>query len=613
MKPPQSFELTHPIFKLGYLIWALLAVLAIAETNATTVTWTGIGDGTTWTDSHNWSTNAVPAAGDDVTVASRVTLSALDANIGFKRIVVQSGAQVSFPNVTDLSAVTLLQVDGAGSKLTFPSVSSYVQPANTNVAWTAGNPYYSNTGCELNFPALQTITGSVTTAQAVNGQFNITALNGATINLPVLTGITIPAGTLASYSSDGVRLAAYDSGVLKADVLTTFIDNSNPPSSSITGSSGGAFSFPHLIMLSGVASNVDLGGDVNAPDLKVTNLSVIETNLKSGASVTLQWKEQNTGASAAVGVYYDAIHVRNKTTGETVLDAVFNPNVDTINNTLAPGALKDRQYLLRLPDGTRSAGELELTFIVDFQNAIYEGGPVSFAETNNATSINAASTLANYPDLAITNVATMTTNAVLGQQITLTWTAKNNGPAQVSGNWQDQVFLSDDTQVGNDRYLGTFSFNDALAVGASVVRTGTVSLPADGAGNKYLVVVTNAGQDIYELNRTNNGLVAAQQIQIGGYAVAVTKGAGTFVSGLPVNVNGTTYDPNTGALVGNAPVTVRITHAGTVRIISAVSVPPVITKSCSPLCRVKPASMTWRQTGRQSGPMSRRIISHSLP
>ena len=61
---------------------------------------------------------------------------------------------VSMPlsNITGLNSIN---VSGTNSKLSFPNVTSYTQPLNTPVAWTAGayssQPY--PTGCELDFPA----------------------------------------------------------------------------------------------------------------------------------------------------------------------------------------------------------------------------------------------------------------------------------------------------------------------------------------------------------------------------------------------------------------------------------------------------------------------------
>jgi adhesin HecA-like repeat protein len=43
--------------------------------NPTAISWTGGGDGTSWSDSHNWSTGSVPGQTDDVTINSSATIN----------------------------------------------------------------------------------------------------------------------------------------------------------------------------------------------------------------------------------------------------------------------------------------------------------------------------------------------------------------------------------------------------------------------------------------------------------------------------------------------------------------------------------------------------------
>jgi phage gp36-like protein len=303
------------------------------------------------------------------------------------------------------------------------------------------------------------------------------------------------------------------------------------------------------------------------PDLTIQSLDTVEANLKSGSSVTLKWKEVNSGNAAAIGTFYDSVRVRNATTGETLLDSIISPDPAS---SLAVGQLRDRQYVLKLPDGPRSVGTLEFIVTADFLNAIYEGTPGGVAETNNAASFTADATLADYPDLKVTNI-TAPPSGLLEQRVQLSWTVKNDGPGATTGGWHDQIFLSDDAALGNDQALDSFFYTSPLAPGASVTRTETTTLPATGTGSKYLIVVTNSGHDVFELNDTNNALVASQSTQIDTYSVSVEAAADTAIGGTAITLNGITFDPVTGALVGNASVAIRILHNGTIRIIYVTS------------------------------------------
>jgi phage gp36-like protein len=303
------------------------------------------------------------------------------------------------------------------------------------------------------------------------------------------------------------------------------------------------------------------------PDLTIQNLGTVEANLKSGSSVSLQWKEVNSGNAPANGPFYDSVRVRNSTTSETLLDSIVSPDPAP---SLGVGQSRDRQYALKLPDGSRSVGTLEFIVTADFLNAIYEGTPGGVAETNNASSITADATLADYPDLTVTNI-TAPASGLLEQRVQLSWIVKNDGPAATNGGWHDQIYLSDDVALGNDLALDSFSYSTSLAPGASVTRTETITLPATGTGSKYLIVVTNSGHDVFELNDANNVLAASQPTQVDNYSVSVEAATETAIGGTAITLNGTTFDPVTGALVGNASVAVRILHNGTVRIIYVTS------------------------------------------
>jgi hypothetical protein len=85
----------------------------------------------------------------------------------------------------------------------------------------------------------------------------------ASINLPELTTITLPAGTLGVDCADGVQLLANESGVLNAPVLTSFMDRSSPPESSLSAYNSGVLNMPDLLA-TGI-SGVTLTGFTAAP------------------------------------------------------------------------------------------------------------------------------------------------------------------------------------------------------------------------------------------------------------------------------------------------------------------------------------------------------------
>ncbi len=158
--------------------------------------------------------------------------------------------------LTNVNGITQLLVDGDNTKLTFPNVANYSQPTNTSVLWQAGDQFISSIGCELNFPALRTITGSPVVVDFVSHYFNLTATRQATLNLPALTNITALAETMANADS-GVRLNASSGGVVNAGVLSAFNDHSALGHSFLTATDTGRLVLPLLTAPSGVQMNLN--------------------------------------------------------------------------------------------------------------------------------------------------------------------------------------------------------------------------------------------------------------------------------------------------------------------------------------------------------------------
>ncbi len=152
------------------------------------------------------------------------------------------GGQASI-NVPNIDHVKEIYAINDGTKLTFPNVTSYTQPNNTEVEWRAGEANRTNTGCELNFPNLTTIFGGVATTSS-SRYFDLIGRTGATLNLPFLTSITMAARTGSGGS--GVRFFAIDSGQVYAPRLATFSDLSASPLSRIEISANSRFAFTSL-------------------------------------------------------------------------------------------------------------------------------------------------------------------------------------------------------------------------------------------------------------------------------------------------------------------------------------------------------------------------------
>lgn len=250
------------------------------------------------------------------------------------------------------------------------------------------------------------------------------------------------------------------------------------------------------------------------PDLQVTNLAVAPASLQSGAGVTVTWNLTNSGNASVEAPFYESLTVRNRTSGETFVNATlhYNPAVAT-NGTIGSGQTRARSYSFTLPNGTRGVGEMEFTVTGDIYNGVFEFRSGASAEVNNTAVLVRNSILAPYPDLTVSNIVAPATGPA-GQQVDVAWTVANEGDAVAGGSWTEQVFLANNALGSNALYLASVFRSSGLAAGAFLTHTARVTLPAFSSGNHYFVVRVDSGNQLFELNETNNAAVDEQPVAL---------------------------------------------------------------------------------------------------
>jgi hypothetical protein len=118
-----------------------------------------------------------------------------------------------------------------------------------------------------------------------------------------------------------------------------------------------------------------------------------------------------------------------------------------------------------------------------------------------------------FPDLTMTSVTGVPASGFFGQNLTVNWTAKNNGSGTANGSWTDRVWLSADPILDiGDTLLGS------KVISASVVPTGTysdsmiVALPTSPPkpdGTYYVFVQANGLGQLVESTLSNNFLASS--------------------------------------------------------------------------------------------------------
>ena len=238
--------------------------------------------------------------------------------------------------------------------------------------------------------------------------------------------------------------------------------------------------------------------DLASPDLRPEAVTVPD-GAQFGLPLDVSWTVRNIGTDPALENWSDRIYLSQDTTlgtGDIALGTFPKPG-GALNN----GTTYSQSVPVTLP--------LQLSlvpgnyFILVQTDAL--GTQPESNETNNvAVSEVLPIELPPLPDLVVSDIAAPL-EAFSSQQIDISWTLTNQGTADASGVWNDQVFLSPDNVVGgNDVFYGSFEFAGTIPAGQSVVRTQRITLPRVISGDWWVVVRTDSGNKIFEHIRDDN-------------------------------------------------------------------------------------------------------------
>ncbi|NJN12705.1 MAG: hypothetical protein HC815_34015, partial [Richelia sp. RM1_1_1] len=253
---------------------------------------------------------------------------------------------------------------------------------------------------------------------------------------------------------------------------------------------------------------------ITAPDLQVQVDSLsISANPTFGQSINLNWTILNNGDGATSLGWRDRLYLsKDRTLGneDDILlwtenindDFVLAPNGGTYNGSttvnlpLNPTLLADTYYVL-----------LE----TDIDNKQIEND-----ETNNTDDLSQLISLPPLPNLIIDNI-TVPTSEYSGQRVQISWTLQNQGDAAVTGPWFDEVYFSEDDEIGNedDQLIKSFEFTGTIEAGQSITRKQEITLPIDWSGDRWIGVKTDSNNQIYEHNKEDdNESISTQPINI---------------------------------------------------------------------------------------------------
>ncbi len=176
---------------------------------------------------------------------------------------------------------------------------------------------------------------------------------------------------------------------------------------------------------------------------------------------------------------------------------------------------------------------------------------------------------ADLPDLHVASI-TVPPLAETESYINVSYRVANQGFSATRSNFVTRVFLSADPLPGDDTLVAQYQFNGSLPVGLSFEQTLSVRLP-QGAGNRWIIVQTDAGTAVDEVLEDNNTGISLAPISVSAaYSAWAQTALNTALAGTPVPLAGRATN-SAGAGVAYKLVNLHIVVRGTERVISALT------------------------------------------
>jgi hypothetical protein len=324
-----------------------------------------------------------------------------------------------------------------------------------------------------------------------------------------------------------------------------------------------------------ISFNINVGDDhlATGPQQAVISAQVMtptcQITSQGGTSEMLTVLDTH-GPTLSVS-FADSVIAKGASTTGTVTRNTPATNAISVNIGAAPSTAVTLPSSVTIPQGQSSA-----TFTISGVLDNTQTGAQKITVAASATGFNSGTanlTISDvyYPDLAPVTV-TVPTNALTEQQVTVTWAVTNKGLASATNRWYDYVYLSSDT-LGQQASLVAFKTNPvSLVIGATYTNTASFYLP-NVPGTYWIVVVSDGGNVVSELNKQNNTLVSSNAMQVQPLYRAMLTSATPQVapSGTPIVFSGYTYNPQTGDHMGTRTATVRVLINGTRRVFNVVS------------------------------------------
>ncbi len=246
------------------------------------------------------------------------------------------------------------------------------------------------------------------------------------------------------------------------------------------------------------------------PDLQVRSVFSPYEGF-SGQPATITWSVTNAGSwVTGESAWQDRIYLSTSPTP--------GPNMTPLASVPHSGAMETGQAYTNsqqviLPVGV-SGTNFYFLVQADANNDAWE---YVFENNNYGASTHPTEIhLTPPPDLEVISVS-MPSNVCAGFDLPVNYRVSNNGANDTPNySWQDGFYLSTDASFDPyvDTYLGSVPHSGQLLRGHAYDGTANVRIPQNVTGNRYLIVLADSQDSVFELDKTNNHRASAFPVNI---------------------------------------------------------------------------------------------------
>ncbi|NES21051.1 MAG: peptidase S8, partial [Symploca sp. SIO3E6] len=227
------------------------------------------------------------------------------------------------------------------------------------------------------------------------------------------------------------------------------------------------------------------------PDLVVQS-QYAPTSAKAGSTIRLRGYVKNQGSSTATSSY-----LKYYLSTDTSLSSSDTYLGQDYVRRLSSGRSSYESHYAKLSSRLQS-GRYYLLWKADATGRVAEGN-----ESNNVGYRSINITGAPQPDLIIQNQSAAS-SVTAGSTLNITYSLKNQGSANASGNNTKFYLSTDATYSSNDIQLGS-DYISSVSAGSTLNRSKSLSISSSiTAGNYYLLWKADANGNVSESNENNN-------------------------------------------------------------------------------------------------------------